>query len=260
MTAFLLLQLLALLGPWNDAPVRPSPVLRAKTLAVLNFDNNTGKADYDPMGRGIAAMMITDLATSPELKLVERERMQDIVDEQKLSRSPMFDSTTAARVGRLLGAEFIVTGSIAASTPEMRIDMRVIKVETGQIVKTARATGSEDKFFEIEQHLADDVLKDLDIALSPESAALLEKRREADRQMGIASFRALSSAFVAIDKRDFSTAITQLQPLVMRSPDSRVVQFAYQEAKHRAAEAAKDAVTKKAGDLLKGLFPKKPPR
>ena len=257
----LFLQVLSLLGPWHDAApsATPMPGRAPRTLAVLNFDNNTGKADYDPMGRGIAAMMITDLATSPDLKLVERERMQDILDEQKMSRTPMFDSTTAAKVGRLLGAEFIVTGSLAASTPELRIDMRVIKVETGQIVKTARATGNEDKFFEIEQKLADDVLKDLDIALSPESAALLEKRREADRQLGYAAFKSLSNAFVAMERHDYATAATQLQPLMMRSPDSRVVQLAYQEAKHRAAAAATEAAAKKVGDALKGLI-KKPPR
>ncbi len=250
----LFLQVLALLGPSSSAQRAPAPV--AKTLAVLNFDNNTGRADYDPLGRGLAAMMITDLAVSPDLRLVERERMQDILDEQKLSRSPLFDSTTAARVGRLLGAEFIVTGSLTAAASDLRVDLRIIKVETGEVVKTARATGREDRLFAIEQRLADRVLKDLDIALSPEDSALLERRREADRRLGYAAFHALSSALASMDNGDYVTATTQLQPLIMHSSDSRVVQLAYQEAKRHAADAAKEKAKAKAGDALRGLFKK----
>ncbi|MGH7624480.1 MAG: CsgG/HfaB family protein, partial [Gemmatimonadaceae bacterium] len=97
-----------------------------QTLAVLNFDNNTGRTDYDPMGRGIAAMMITDLSASPDLKVVEREKMQDVLNEQNMQHSALFDSTTAVRAGRLLGAQYIATGSLAASSPQIRIDMRVI--------------------------------------------------------------------------------------------------------------------------------------
>ena len=239
----------------HRAALPPAP-LRARTLAVLNFDNNTGRADYDPMGRGLAAMLITDLSVSPELKIVERERMQDVLQEQDMSRSRMFDSTTAVKAGRLLGAEFIATGSLAAASPELRIDMRVIRIETGQIVKTARAAGPEDKLFELEQQLADSVLKDLDIALSPEREALMRKRQQANREIGVTSFKVFSAGLAAMDQGDYFTAAQKFQPLVMQSPGSLLVELAYGEAKRRAARAATDATKKKVNDALRGLFKK----
>jgi len=254
MTLALVLQVLLLLA--SPPAAAPGAPLRARTLAVLNFDNNTGRADYDAMGRGLAAMMISDLAASPALKLIERERMQDVLKEQDMGRSAMFDSSTAVKAGRLLGAEFIATGSLAAAAPELRIDMRLIRVETGEIVKTARATGPEDKLFALEQQLADRVLKDLDIALSPESAELLRKRQEANRALGVSAFRDFSSGLVAMDNGDYLRAAELFRPLLMRAPGSLVVELAYGEAKRRAASAAKESAKKKAGDALKGLFKK----
>jgi TolB-like protein len=99
-----------------------------KTVAILYFDNYTGKADYDPLGKGISSMMISDLSVVPEIQLVERERMQDIIKEIDLQHTKYFDSTTAVKVGHMLGAEFIVVGAFAALQPNMRIDTRVVRV------------------------------------------------------------------------------------------------------------------------------------
>src|SRR3954464_9232844 len=117
---------------------RPAP---KKTVAVLYFDNYTGKADYDALGKGIASMMISDLSSVPEIQLVERDRMQDVVKELDVQHTRYFDSTTAVRTGRMLGSQYIVVGSFAAVEPKMKIDTRVVSVETGAIVKTAQVTG-----------------------------------------------------------------------------------------------------------------------
>lgn len=251
--ALILQAVLLLTSPLAAMPGAP---LRARTLAVLNFDNHTGRADYDPMGRGLAAMLISDLAVSPELRLVERERMQDVLREQDMQRSAMFDSTTAVKAGRLLGAEIIATGSLAAAGTELRIDMRLIRVETGEIIKSARAAGPEDKLFDLERQLADRILKDLDIALSPERAELLRQRQEANHAIGVRAFRDFSTGLLAMDNGDYVRAAELFRPLMMQAPGSPVVELAYGEAKRRAALAAKEAAKKKAGDALRGLFKK----
>ncbi|MCX5761197.1 MAG: hypothetical protein NTW72_06785 [Gemmatimonadetes bacterium] len=257
MLALFLQALLLLTSPLAATPgSHPGAHAGARVLAVLNFDNNTGNADYDPMGRGLAAMLISDLAASPELQLIERERMQDLLKEQKMQQEAMFDSSTAVKAGRLLGAEFIATGSLAAAAQELRIDVRLIRVATGEIVKTARATGPEDKLFHLEAQLAERLLKDLDIALSPESAELMRKRQEANRELGVSAFRDFSSGLFAMDNGDYIKAAELIGPLLLRAPGSLVVELAYGEAKHRAALAAKEAARKKANDALKGWFKK----
>ena len=102
----ILLALLALLAP---APLPDAPAAPPKRLAVLYFDNHTGDPNYDALGRGIAAMMITDISGVDGVQVVERERLQDLVKEIDAQRSRYFDSSTAVKVGRMAGAEFVVT-------------------------------------------------------------------------------------------------------------------------------------------------------
>ena len=120
----------------------PEAAAARKTVAVLRFDNNSGNADYDPLGKGIAAMMITDLSSVEAVQVGERERMQDLVGEMQMQQSKLFDPKTAVQLGKLVGAEYVVTGALMALDPKLRIDTRVIRVSTGEIVKTAKRTGA----------------------------------------------------------------------------------------------------------------------
>ncbi len=129
------------------APVGPSAV------AVLYFDNNTGDARWDPLQRGLADMMVTDLAGTPGLQVVEREKLQALLAELKLQHSRAFDPSTAQRLGKLLGARYAVTGAIAAIAPQVRIDVRLVDVRTARVIMTEHETGPADDFFAIEQRL-----------------------------------------------------------------------------------------------------------
>lgn len=257
-TLSLPLALLVAGWPAALAPAVAAPVPRAApaTLAVLNFDNNTGAADYDPMGRGLAAMMITDLSTSPDLKVVEREHMQDVLAEQHLQHSALFDSSTAVRAGKLLGAQYITAGSLAAADPKLRIDMRVIDVETGRVVQAAQVTGPKDRIFDMEHQLADKVLAGMNVTLSPETEAKLRKQQAGDQQMGYDSFMALSTGMAQMDGGNYVDAASTLRPLLMKAPDSRLVELTYQEAKHRAEQKGKESVKQKVNDKLRSIFHK----
>jgi TolB-like protein len=238
----LILQLLILAAP---AP---------KTVAVLNFDNNSGRSDYEHVGKGLAAMMISDLGGVPALQLVEREKMESILKEQSLQRSSLFDSTTAVRTGKLIGAEYIVVGSFAAVQPSMRIDTRVIRVETGEIVKTARVTGKEDKFFDLQQKLAKELIDGLEVALSPEEREKLRLRQEANRVDELQTVALYSNALQAYDGGDYATAVERMVPVMQKAGGATVVQLTYAEAKKRASEKVKTQATEKVKAGLRGLI------
>src|SRR5262245_19254914 len=164
------------------AAARPlNPVPAPKNVAVLYFDNYTGKTDYDPLGKGIASMMISDLSPVKEIRLLERDRMQDLLKEIDLQHTKYFDSTTSVKVGKMVGAEYVVVGAFAAVDPQMRIDTRVVRVATGEIVKTAQVTGDQNKFFDLEQALANKLIDGLGIALDPEEAQKVAQKQQADR-------------------------------------------------------------------------------
>jgi TolB-like protein len=231
------------------------PVAPKKTVAVLYFDNYTGKSDYDALGKGIASMMISDLSAVPEIQLVERDRMQDVVKEMDVQRTRYFDSTTAVRAGRMLGSQYIIVGSFAALQPKMKIETRVVSVETGAIVKTAQVTGDEDKFFELQQRLARDLVDGLGIALSPEDQAKLAAKQEQNRVDAVSTLVAFSGALARYERADYGGAQESIVPVMGMAPNADFVRVAYDEMKRRAAataaEKAKDKIKAGLGGLLR---------
>ena len=124
--------------------------INAKRLAVVYFENTSGEKKLDKLKKGLAGMLITDLSNINMLDIVERERLEEIIKEQKLSKSKGFDASTAAKVGKLLGAEIILTGAYFEMFGSFRIDARFIDVKTGQILKSEGVEGVTAHFFKLQ--------------------------------------------------------------------------------------------------------------
>jgi TolB-like protein len=256
-----LLVLLVLLGTGSDrvGTSRGAPVPARKTVAVLSFDNHTGKTDYDPLGKGIASMMTTDLSSVDAIQLLERERLQDVIKEMDAQQTAYFDSSTAVRVGRMVGAQYIVTGAIAAVQPQIRLDTRVVRVETGEIVKTAQVTGKEDQFFDLEKRLAHKLLDGLEVALTPEDERKLQTRQESNHINDLSTVLGFSQAIALSDRGDYVGAATRMAPVMKAAPNSLVVKLTYDEIKRRAAAKSKSKANDKAKEGLGKLLRKWPP-
>lgn len=229
-----------------------------KTVAILYFDNHTGQSDYDPLGRGISSMMISDLSSVKEIQLVERERMQDLIKEIDAQHTSYFDSTTSVKAGKLIGAEYVVVGAFASVKKQMRIDTRVIRVQTGEIVKTAEVSGDEDKFFDLEQKLADRLVDGLGIALSPEEQQALAAQEKADSVSAVSTMIEYSKALASYDRGEYVDALQQMAPAMKHAPNSMVIHLTYEEMKRRAATKATNTAKDKLKAGIGGLI-KRPP-
>ena len=91
---------------YSKAPAQPG------TIAVLPFANQ-GDKEYNIISKGITAMVITDLSKIPGLKVLEREKVQKLMDELKLSQSGLVDKETSLEAGKLMRAEKVIEGSFA---------------------------------------------------------------------------------------------------------------------------------------------------
>jgi len=134
------------------------------TLAVLNFENNSifKRADFEPLTRGLAEIVNTTLSGIQGIKLVERRRLNSIFDELKLSQSGMLSDENTVRVGRLAGARYLVFGSfMAAPNKKIRIDARIVDVETGLTTKAEEVTGKNDKVLSLAEKLCKKIVKNL---------------------------------------------------------------------------------------------------
>ena len=124
------------------------------TVAVLYFDYGGKKAELEPLREGLAQMLITDLAELREINVVERTRLKAVLEEHDLARSGKVDAASAARVGKLLGARDLVLGSFFDLGGSLRVDARVVEVETGKVVKSVGANGPAADFWGLEHELA----------------------------------------------------------------------------------------------------------
>jgi TolB-like protein len=125
-----------------------------RVVAVTYFDAHAVDPALEPLGRGVADMLMTDLAMGSDVRVVERSRLNEVLAELQLHRSQFIDEGTAQQLGQGLGATHVVVGSLTAAMDGMRIDARLVEVETGAVVFAAQATGAEQDFFAIEHVVA----------------------------------------------------------------------------------------------------------
>ena len=130
------------------APALAAAQSTAPVVAVLYFDNNSfgkDRADYDGLGKGIADLLITDMAGNPAMRVVERDRLQSILQEQDLVKSKSIDPQTAVKLGKLLGAAYLVTGGFMSDGKgTLLVTSRVISVETGAITNPLKLQSKGD--------------------------------------------------------------------------------------------------------------------
>lgn len=129
-----------------QADTRPS-------VAVMFFNNNVFTKDareYDGLSKGIADFLITEMAANPGIRLIERDQVQKLIDQQTLVTGGPVDRETAVRVGKLLGAQHVIFGGFMADPKgNFRIDARAVGVEQGVIEYSERVQDKSDNVMEL---------------------------------------------------------------------------------------------------------------
>jgi len=236
--------LIALSAPCLAAPTKAAKkAVSPPTVAVLYFDYSGKDAEMAMLKKGLAQMVISDLSGVEQVRIVERDRLQEIIAELKLQRTARFDKKTAARIGKLLGARFMVLGGYFAMMGTLRIDARVVAVETGEIVKSVGVNGKQADFIGLEQKLSAGLAKILSGPLPPapkRSAkarktrktrkvrkATTRRRRPAKPPKKLDTKTAIeyAKALHAKDEGDFKKAKAALRKVVTAKPDFQLAQL-----------------------------------
>ena len=140
-------------------------------IAVLPFDNGGSygqdRENFDALQRGIAGMLISELAANPAARVVEREQVQRVLDEQNLGTSGRVDPQTAARVGKLVGARYMVMGTFIDFYGDFRVDVRLVSVETSEVVKTESERAQRDHLFDIIRSVATKLMRGANLPALP---------------------------------------------------------------------------------------------
>lgn len=192
--------------------------VNAQRLAILYFDNSGGEPSMNKLKKGLADMLITDLSNIEMLDIVERDKLEAILNEQKLSSTKEFDPSTAAKVGKLLGAQIILTGGYFDMMGSLRIDARFIDVETGKILKSDGVDGQLSSFFKIQKQLSWKIIKDMDTKLTDEEDKAL-KNTASGKSISYQDMNLYSEALDLYDTGKKENAKKIFSQLISKYPD-----------------------------------------
>ena len=141
------------------------------TVAIMYFNNNVftkDARDYDGLSKGVPDFLITEMSANQAIRVVERDQVQKIVDEQRLVSMGQVDRETAVKVGKLLGAQHMIFGGFMADPKgNFRIDARAVNVETGAIEYTDRVQDKSDNVLALISQLAGRLNSGLKLPASP---------------------------------------------------------------------------------------------
>ncbi len=227
----------------------PGPAQAAESLrlGVAPFANKTGDARYDALSKGLADMLTTDLAHARDLQLVERERIAAVIAELKLGKSKWVDRKSAQRAGKLLGADLLLVGAVTAWAPTLRLDARMVSVETGEVMVTASAQGPQRSFFQVEAELARKLLKGFGVAVSP----MLRMKIGKAPTRSFKALQAYSAGLDAHDKGDKAGAEKAYKAALSADPGFAAAQAQLQKLGKRVAALEKrTAAVERAGGLI----------
>jgi tetratricopeptide (TPR) repeat protein len=171
------------------------------TIAVLPV-TIAGDSSLQPLSRGLAELLMSDLALVRSLRLLERVQVGALLDEMKLGQGGRADASTAARVGRLLRAERMVQG-VAAITQNgpVRMSATVVRGD-GNVSSGAQVNGTFRQLLDLEKQLVFGLAGELGIQLTDaEHQRILRQGPKS-----LAAFLAYSQGLDALDRGDYRGA------------------------------------------------------
>lgn len=145
-------------------------------VAVLYFKNMGNNTELDPLQKGLTDMLITDLSKANQLQVIERARLQKLLEEMGLGTTGLVDETTAPRVGKLLGAAKIINGVfLDLNSEKLQVNANITNIKSGEFNNTGSLLHNLDNFFYMEKALVYKILREMDIRLTQEEKDAIRK-------------------------------------------------------------------------------------
>ncbi len=188
-------------------------------IAVLPFENGGSygqdKENFDALERGIAGMIISELAANPAARVVEREEIQRILEEQNLGTSGRADPQTAARVGKIVGARYMVMGTFIDFYGDFQVNVRLVSVETSEVVKAESERAQREHLFDIIKNVSAKLMRDAN--LPPLAREAAEQRQS--RQVPTEALTYYSRALLYQDRGQTDRAVEMYNRALAVFPD-----------------------------------------
>ncbi len=144
-------------------------------IGIGDFSNESAGAVKNSVGSLVSVMLTDELSRSTVFQVIERRDLDALMKEYKLSLSGFTSESTAPQLGELQGVELLVLGSVAEQGDSYVVSARLVEVETGKIITSARITaGRKEIEQESEKYIASTFQSPYGITLSPNATGLIE--------------------------------------------------------------------------------------
>lgn len=143
-------------------------------IAVIDFINSTGERKNDYLREAVPEILATNLAQSDKITVLERDRINKILKESGLIMSGVTEGDLS-KIGKLLSAKQLVSGSIIKIGANFRIDVRVTDTGSGKIIAAEnRRCGTVDEIIDAVDSLSLKLVK----VITGKSISLVEPKPE----------------------------------------------------------------------------------
>ena len=111
-------------------------------IAVVDLESQGEKAKAEELGKIAAQWLTTAFVNQGRFDVIERQALQEVIEEQQLGSSGVIDVGTAAQLGRVLGATYIVTGAVISHKQGIDLNVKIIETESATIKVADRLAAS----------------------------------------------------------------------------------------------------------------------
>jgi TolB-like protein len=176
----------------REATLAPDTA-QPNTIAVLPWTFIGTDVSLAPLSVGLAHLVMTDLSKISGLTLVERERIQVMLDEMAMAGEGRVDQGTAARAGRLLRATRVLQGVVRQTGEGVRLEAAVVRTSDGMVEASGGAGDRLNRLFALEKTVVLDLVNQMGIPLTPGERRALSERPTEDLQAFLAFSRGLQA-------------------------------------------------------------------
>lgn len=197
-----------------------------RVVAVMPLRFVGSDSTLQPLERGFAELLTTDLSRSSQLTVVERARLQALLDEMQLQQSGATDAATNVRAGKIIQAGRIVSGQIMQNEQRLRVDAAIVNTTTSQAAGGAANENTLEQLLEIEKSIVLQLFDSLGVVLTTAERNAIEQRPTRSMQ----AFLAYSQGLQLEDQGRFADAAARYQEAARIDP-------AFLQASQRSAQA-----------------------
>ena len=136
-------------------------------VGIMPFENGgsfgQNAEDFEALSIGLQQLVMTELAINTNLRIVTRSQLELLISEQDLGASRRVDAATAAQIGKLVGARYMVMGGFVDLYGSMTMTSQLVDTETGVIIKAEKVTDKTENIYAMVVQLADQITRGADL-------------------------------------------------------------------------------------------------